>query len=222
MTRQDPPPARATVRALLICNGEQPSRRLAARLARQVSAVVAADGGANGARTLGITPDLIIGDLDSITPATRKFFSATPVIRVPRQDNTDLEKALDHIVSSRMADEVLVIGATGRRIDLTLGNLAVLSRYQKGLRIIVCGDGWHAFSVRSGEPIAATRGTTVSLIPFSDCLGVTLRGLKYPLREARLRGGEIAVSNVVRRSPFTISLRRGNLLAIVLEELHPR
>jgi thiamine pyrophosphokinase len=217
-----PSPEHPPLRALLICNGEQPSRPFARRLARRSHFIVAADGGANGARKLGITPDLIIGDLDSVTRATRKFFSSTFVIRVARQDNTDMEKALDYIVAGSLAQEVMIIGATGRRIDHTLGNLAVLANYTRRLRTIACGNGWHAFPVRSGEQVHASVGTTVSLIPFGDCRGVTLRGLKYPLRNAPVRAAQIAVSNVVKHSPFTISLRQGKMLAVVLEELFPR
>ena len=119
-----------------------------------------------------------------------------------------MEKALDYIVSASLAREVMIIGATGRRIDHTLGNLAVLCQlHASRLRVVACGDGWHAFPVRSGEKIHASVGTTVSLIPFGDCHGVTLKGLKYPLRDAPLRAGQIAVSNVVKRSPFTVFLR---------------
>ncbi len=171
---------------------------------------------------LGITPGLIIGDLDSITPATRRFFSSTPVIRVARQDNTDMEKALDYILSRSLAHEVIIIGAAGRRLDHTLGNLVALSHYARHLRVIACGDGWHAFPVKSGELIHASTGTTVSLIPISDCRGVTLRGLKYPLRNAPLRAGQIAVSNAVKDSPFAVILRKGKMIAVVLEEFTPR
>ncbi len=222
MSERTPSSKRPSLRALLICNGEQPSRSLARRLARQADVVVAADGGANGARELGLTPDLIIGDLDSITPETRRHFSSARVIRVARQDNTDMEKALDCIISESLAREVTIIGATGRRLDHTLGNLVALSHYIRLLRVVACGDGWHAFPVRSGENIHASVGTTVSLIPLSDCQGVTLRGLQYPLRGVPLKAGYIAVSNVVKRSPFIISFRRGKLLAIVLEEFLPR
>ena len=222
MTGQTSTPKQRPLRALLICNGEPPSRRLARRLARHAHFIVAADGGANGARKLGITPSLIIGDLDSITDATRRFFASTPVIRVARQDNTDMEKALDYILSESSVREVMIIGATGRRLDHTLGNLVVLSHYVRRLRIIACGDGWHAFPVENGQRIQASIGTTMSLIPLSDCRGVTLKGLKYPLRNAPLRAGHIAVSNVVERSPFTVSLRHGKMLAVVLEEFVPR
>lgn len=204
--------------ALLLCNGEPPSRRLAQRLARHADIIVAADGGANSARALGLTPAVIIGDLDSLTRATRRMFSGAEIIRLRRQDNTDLEKALDEI-HRRGFDRVFVLGATGRRIDFTLGNLSIVWRYQGRLQVLFAGDGWYAVPVGRKQRMNAAVGTTVSLIPFGPCSGITLRGLVYPLKNASMTVGVIGVSNLVRRSPFSVSVRRGKMLLVVMESL---
>lgn len=201
--------------ALLICNGEPPPRALARRLASKARLVVAADGGANNARRQGIRPDVIIGDLDSIKPAARKFFSSSRIIQVTRQDNTDLEKALDYM-NARKVPAVLLLGATGKRMDFTFANLSVLWKYTPGMRIIIVGDGWFAVPVVSRMTIPARVGTTVSLIPFGPCSGITLKGLEYPLTEASMRVGDIGVSNVVIRSPFTVTVRKGKMLVFVM------
>jgi thiamine pyrophosphokinase len=198
---------------LLICNGEPPRQATLRRIARSADLVVAADGGANAARRLGIRPEVIVGDLDSILPATRRYFADSEIVRVPRQDNTDLEKALD-LLLERRATGVVIAGATGGRIDHTLGNLSVIWNYSNRLTITVVGEGWMAFPVESSARIDARPGTTVSIIPFGVCRGVTLRGLHYPLTNATLRVGNIGVSNVVRRSPFSVSLRSGRLLVV--------
>jgi thiamine pyrophosphokinase len=201
-------------RALLICNGEPPSGALIRRLVRRSDLVVAADGGANAARALGVTPHVIIGDLDSITPATRAHFGAALLLRVPRQDNTDLEKALDYLMSLK-AKEVVIAGATGRRIDFTLANLSVLWRYVHAFRVTVVGEGWRAIPARGVASVVARPGTTLSLLPFGRVTGITLRGLYYPLRNGTLRTGEVAVSNVVTRSPCSVRVGSGKLLVIV-------
>jgi thiamine pyrophosphokinase len=203
-------------RALLLCNGEPPSRGLARGLASQADLVVAADGGANSARAFGITPDIIIGDLDSILPATRRRFHRSLLLHVARQDNTDLEKALD-LLSSRGCSQVTILGAAGRRLDFTLGNLSVLWNYTPFLDLTFRGDGWRAMPVRKSLSGMAPRGTVVSLIPFGPCDGITLRGLKYPLTNARMRVGEIGVSNEVSSSPFTVRVRHGHMLVVILE-----
>ena len=207
-----------TVRkALLLCNGEPPSRALVRRAVRRSSLVVAADGGAETARRCGVTPDLIVGDFDSIRPSTRRYFSAVNQRRVRRQDNTDLEKALDELHQSG-ALHVLLLGATGRRIDFTLGNLSSLWRYDRHLEMRVGGDGWYAVPVRRALRISAPPGTTVSLLPFGPCAGVSLRGFRYPLSDASFRIGRIGVSNVTRTSPAFFRMRRGHMLTVVFDD----
>jgi thiamine pyrophosphokinase len=208
-------------RTLLLCNGEPPSRALIRRLAAGADMIVAADGGANVALRCGIRPDVIIGDLDSILPETRKKFSDSRVVRVRRQDNTDLEKALDFIAASGPAD-VAIAGATGGRIDFTLGNLSVFWNYTRVLDMTFVGDGWRAFPVGRRRTVNAPRGATVSLLPFGGCAGITLRGLRFPLKDAAMRVGEIGVSNVVRTSPFSITVRRGKMLLVIFERAENR
>lgn len=204
--------------ALLICNGEPPSGELARRLARKTSLLVAADGGANTCRHVGLRPDIIVGDLDSAARDTLQAFPSSEIIRVARQDNTDLEKALDLLVSLGR-QSVVILGATGRRLDFTLGNLSVLWRYTRRLQITVAGDGWFALPVVRGCRVKARRGTRVSIVPFGSSSGITLRGLKYPLTNARMTIGEIGVSNVTVRSAFSVRVRRGKLLLIVFQSV---
>lgn len=201
--------------ALLICNGDPPSRALVRRLARSCDLVVCADGGANTARRYGIRPDLVIGDLDSITGATRRAFSTVPLIHLSRQDNTDLEKSLDWLTSQKTS-RVTIVGATGGRLDFTIGNLSVLTNYPETMAITLEGDGWRAMPVGRRKVLRARRGTTVSLLPFGRCTGITLHGLRYGLRNATMDVGRIGVSNVVEHSPFTVAVKSGSMLLIVL------
>lgn len=203
--------------ALIICNGEPPSRALSRRLARESALVVAVDGGANIARRHGIKPDIIIGDLDSVSRSTLRFFSTSTILYVSRQDNTDLEKALD-LLAARKIRKALITSAIGKRIDFTLGNLSVLWAYTSFVDITFIGDGWKAISVGRKKVVKTRVGTTVSLIPYGDCSGITLKGLRYPLKNAMMKVGEIGASNVVRSSPFTVVVKRGKMLLILLDK----
>jgi thiamine pyrophosphokinase len=203
--------------ALLLCNGDPPSRALARRLARHADWIVAADGGADAARASGLTPDVIIGDLDSLSGATRRMFSSSLVLQLSRQDNTDLEKALDFLAASRVRT-VTILGAVGKRVDFTLGNFSVLWKYSSLLDLRFAGEGWYAVPVGKKRIVRARRGTTVSLIPFGPCEGITLRGLQYTLFNASMGVGETGLSNVVVDSPFTVRVRRGAMLLLVQQE----
>jgi thiamine pyrophosphokinase len=202
--------------ALIICSGAAPPRAFVRRCGRAVDIVIAADGGADTARQCGVRPDVIIGDFDSVNPSTLRRFSTSTILHVPRQDTTDLEKALEYAVA-RGIDRAVIIGADGNRIDFTLGNLTVFWKYGKRIALECAGPGWRALPVGRSTTMKAGRGTIVSLIPFGTCHGITLRGLQYPLTNATMRNGETGISNVVRRSPFRVSLRRGNMLMVMLD-----
>lgn len=203
-------------RVLVICNGVPPSRRLTRRLASLADRVVAADGGANTARACGIRPGVIIGDMDSVLRSTLRHFRTSALLRVARQDNTDLEKALDVLAAEGYKD-VVVIGAEGGRLDFTLANISVFWKYAHRLGVTFRGDGWKAAPVGRRFVGKAARGTTASLIPFGRCSGITLRGLRYGLTNATMGPGDAGVSNVVVSSPFSISVRKGNMLLVLLD-----
>ena len=205
------------ISAVLLCNGESPSGKLLRRLVREADVFVCADGGANGARAIGVAPDVIVGDLDSITRATRNAFRKSLILRVARQDNTDMEKALDFCVSEKFT-HVTITGITGGRMDMTLGNLITIWKYVGQIRLSLAGTGWLGFPVRGTATFQAPVGSTMSILPFGAVRGVSLRGLRYPLRNASIRAGDVAVSNISVRSRFSVHIGTGRALVIILNE----
>ncbi len=201
----------------LLCNGIPPAQKLCRRLVREHDLFLCADGGANAARAMGLVPDVVIGDLDSITAQTLKAFAASLVLRVARQDNTDMEKALDFCVDQKVK-RVTLAGITGGRMDMTLGNLTTVWKYAGRLTISLAGDGWVGFPITGAMRFAAPRGSTVSLLPFGRLRGVTLRGLRYPLHDATIAAGDVAVSNTATSRTFGIRIDHGKALVIVLHE----
>jgi len=208
---------RPSLSAVLLCNGEPPSERFLRRLIRCADLFVCADGGANAARAMGLKPDIIVGDLDSITPRTLKTFAHSLVIRVERQDNTDMEKALDFCLHQGVK-RVTVTGITGGRMDMTLGNLIALWKYIARIDIMLAGTGWVGFPVMGAAQFRAPRGSIVSILPFGTLRGVTLQGLRYPLRNATIKAGDIAVSNTSVRARFFVRFGSGKALVIILDE----
>jgi thiamine pyrophosphokinase len=204
--------------ALVICNGEMPSSKHFAKLLKNKPFIVCADGGANKARTYGIVPDLIIGDLDSITKATRMTFTHVPTIQVSDQNSTDLEKALMHILSQGYTS-ALVIGATGDRPDHTMANFSILQKYHHALTLQLFDDFCTIEIVEKKIKFTAVPGQQISLLPMGLCQGISTSGLKYPLRNEALQlGVREGSSNEAVRTQVSISVRKGMLL---LFKIHP-
>lgn len=198
--------------ALILANGAPPSKRLFRMYRTKADCFVCADGGANSAARWGMRPDVIIGDLDSIQSATVRKFSRVRMIRIADQNSTDLEKALSWTLRKGYR-RVVVLGATGGRLDHLAGNLSAIGKFSVRASIrFVDGDGTLQ-AVGRGLTFKARPGNIVSLIPLSRCTGIVTRGLKWELRGETLElGKRESTSNVARTGSVSIKVHRGNLL----------
>ncbi len=178
--------------------------------------LIAADGGAKHALRLGLTPDVIIGDLDSLTPAqvARLQRDGATLIRHPAaKDETDLELALDQ-ARARAAARVTLYGLLGGRWDMTFANLLLLAADKyASLRLRAVAGNTQIFILRGGESLTlrAAPGETVSVLPLrGEARGLTYRGLAWPLENASLPfGSPRGVSNRMAAHTATIALQNG-------------
>ena len=214
------------MRAIIFANGQFPDVKDARDLIRPADLVIAADGGTRHALAAGVTPHVVIGDLDSISPDERARVEAAggQIVRFsPYKDETDLELALHHAVRQG-ATEVVVLAALGGRLDQTVANLLLLALpVLKGLDVRVVEGPQVAFLIRGGDGavlIEGQPGDTVSLIPLGgDAVGVTAVGLEWPLYEDRLRFGLArGVSNVLTAGQARVRVRRGLLLCVLTRQ----
>jgi len=204
--------------ALVLAGGPlRPSERLRKR-AGEAALVVAADGGLRHASTLSVRPDLLVGDLDSVSVEARGRWPELPVERHPAdKDALDLELAIE-AARARGADEIRVMGAFGGRFDQTLATAAIAARYaEQGVRIALL-DGIHdAYPLAAGDRFEGPLpdGTTFSLLSVSDEARVDVAGAAYELHDARLpRGVGLGLSNRAEGGP-AVRVRDGTVLVIV-------
>lgn len=210
------------MRALVFTNGELndgPAVR-AALDGAQDALIVAADGGARLALACGVTPGLVVGDLDSISPEMLAQLEAqgAEVLRFPaHKDETDLELALLE-AARRGAQPITLIGAAGGRLDHMLANFYLLAmpdlravdvRAVVGQQTLwVIGPGEHALEGAAGD--------TISLIPVTpEASGIVTEGLGYPLRgESLYIGAARGVSNVMLDRSARVTLGAGLLFVV--------
>ena len=206
-------------RALLFANGEAPERKFMLPFLETDDLLIAVDGGLRHLESLGLTPDMLIGDLDSVTAGEVAEAEAQGV-EVRRfsvdKDETDLELALLAAVE-RGVDEILVFAALGGRLDHSLANLALLALPQLERRRVSFENGREeVFLIRGEAEIKGRAGDVVSLLPFFDAAeGVETRDLKYPLRrETLLSERTRGISNVMLKNRAGVSLQSGKLICI--------
>lgn len=199
------------MRAVIVANGEAPSRELFEELTTGTPMLIAADGGARHALALGHLPDMVIGDLDSVDEAMRQAIPAERFRRVSRLDITDLEKAISFAVDLGIGD-IDIVGAGGGRADHALANLSALT-LQRGRAQVTMHDELFAISLVDREArVEAPEGTVVSLVAIGECRGVSTSGMRWELEEFTLPFGPRGIHNEVAHSPATVRVRSGDLL----------
>lgn len=215
------------MRVLVFANGNCPDSDLARCYAAWANRVICADGGANHAEVFGVVPDVLIGDLDSVSPELRAMLEVrgTQVLAYPsNKDETDLELALLYTVEQG-ASEVVVLGALGGRIDHELGNFLLLAHPQLIGVDIRFVEGKQEISLIHGcKTFCGTVGDLLSLLPIGGNVeGVTTQGLEYPLRDETLFFGPArGVSNVFTAEQPEVKVRSGLLLAVHTRQMPAR
>jgi thiamine pyrophosphokinase len=154
----------------IICNGEIEISPTLIEKIKQCSYVIGVDGGLNHCATMGITPNWVVGDFDSVAPEVLKKFQETiPGIALPRaKDCTDLEAAIEKAKNINAYAQVIIWGALGGRLDHTLGNIFVLMRNPG--RLFLESEQQVLFGVNSelGEvAIKHATAQTIALFPLT-------------------------------------------------------
>jgi len=206
-------------RALILANGKPPSKRLFHKVLSSSEYFICADGGANSAARFGSTPHLIIGDFDSVRKETLRVFSKVEQQKLKDQNSTDLEKALT-AAKRKKYTEIVVLGATGGRLDHAIGNLSALVKFSRKTTIKFVDDTGEFIPVGHALEITLPVGTSISLLPLSRCTGIVTTGLKWNLNNESLQLGiRESTSNSVVSSHVNIKVRSGDLIAFVMNPL---
>ena len=179
--------------------------------------ILAADGGSRHCQKLAILPDVLIGDLDSITPFLLDNWKAQGVKTIRhsrRKDQTDLELALRY-AQEQGAKRIMVYGALGARLDMTLANFFLLAHPDLNAPIEMISLNQRVMVVRAGQQlqIHGQPGDTLSLLPLlPETAGITSQGLEYALKDESLQYGRTrGISNQLLTETAEIKLEEGIL-----------
>ena len=181
--------------------------------------VVAVDAGAEALRAVGVVPDRLVGDLDSVSAGTLLHFErlGVPVERHPaRKRDTDAALALAGL---RDEEEILFLGPGGGRVDHALANLHLLAAASAWARAWSVDEDAQVHVAAPGRPVELRLpiGSLVSVIPFdARCEGIRYAGLRYHLDGATMTAGDpYGMSNVCEAVSQRVEVQSGRLLVVV-------
>lgn len=189
--------------------------------------LIAADRGLEAMMSLGFKPNAVIGDFDSASKETidqvnsfEKEDDITVIRLNPVKDDTDTEAAVRFALeNNKEPGDIYILGGTGSRVDHILGNISILGLgRQFGKKIILLDENNKIELLFKGRTILKEEafGDFVSLIPFGDeVTGLTLKGFKYPLKNAALCGfNSLGISNEIVSDVAEISFDSGILIMV--------
>ncbi|MBD3378446.1 thiamine diphosphokinase [candidate division KSB1 bacterium] len=208
-------------KTVIFANGHEGDLNEVLRFIGAKDRIICANGGTRHCLKLGLTPQMIVGDMDSISADMLSELSANGVKihRHPAKKNkTDLELALD-IATKTIATSVLILTALGGRLDQLLGNILLLSRYTEPGRVIAFADkGIYGRVIKGPDTVTlhGQCGDGLSLHPLTHHVGnVFLSGTEWELNEQVLEfGSTLTISNTWKQSSITLSLSYGILLLL--------
>jgi len=207
------------MRIVIFANGLLPQPESARSIVNEGDYIIAADGGAHHLLKLGLMPDLVVGDLDSLGEEAFYTLGAANVEfkQYPKdKDETDLELAL-RVATKLRVRQIVVVGALGGRTDQSLAALALLSAPALAGLDVRLDDGIEeAYFCRERIEIRGRSGETVSLIPWHGPVsGVRTEGLRWPLSDETLYPEQTrGISNEMLGELATVRIADGLLLII--------
>ena len=211
--------------ALLVGGGPVDRDQLQAEVAKEPDLIMGVDRGGLYLSELGITPQILIGDFDSLPEDyLNRFRSAGVTIETfpARKDQSDLELGLEQVLK-RGVQSIRILGGLGKRLDHTLGNIGLLWKaLEEGVAVQLLDRDHEVQLIDPDHTVTLQHrpGWAVSLVPFTDQVaGVTTSGLAYPLRGEDLfinscRG----IHNQFQDPVATIRISAGALLVIYFRE----
>lgn len=189
-----------------------------------IDKIIAVDGGLESVEALGLTPDYIVGDFDTVKQEVLERFRQMPFIvweqHKPEKNETDTELARSRALTLGCG-RIIFLGATGGRIDHLLGNLhALYACLEHGIEAWIVDRQNRICLLDEGKTFYrdAVFGKYISFMPYTEEVrGITLRGFKYPLNQKDIRRGQevgLCVSNELAEEQAQITFDDGILICV--------
>ena len=165
--------------AVILAAGDFPSHAVPLRaLERHRERIICCDGAADTLLQAGFYPEAVVGDGDSLSPETYKELSGR-IICVADQETNDLTKAFYYAVTKNYT-RLLILGATGKREDHTIGNIGLMADYIDHAEVRILTDYGILTPVKGNTVFASCSGQQISIFCM-DQSPLTVGGLKWPV-----------------------------------------
>lgn len=205
------------MKVVIVCGGNPPSKNLLQCECKDARFLICADSGANCVYRYNMNPDFLVGDFDSINSQVLEYYKSVNTnleIYDAEKDDTDSEIAIQKAVDLG-ASEIVLLGATGNRLDHVFGNIGLLRiSLEKGIKARLKDEYNELYLINKNSVLKGKCGETFSLQAYgSKVTNLSIKGAKYSLDGYDLEIGDpITVSNEFIHKDVFIEFDEGTLM----------
>lgn len=200
-------------RTVIVANGIFPQHEIPLGYIRNASRIICCDGSTRNLVKAGFVPEAIVGDMDSLSDNLAIRFR-NKLYENTDQDTNDLTKAVNWCIEKGYND-LVVVGATGKREDHTIGNISLLVEYVKRVDVIMVSDNGLFLPFLKSCEISSFPGQQVSVFSIDPETEITSSGLRYPLNRAKITNWWFATLNEATGHKFTLNFDRGRVIVFL-------
>lgn len=197
-------------KTVIVADGVFPEHDIPLSYIRDAERIVCCDGSVKNLINAGFIPDAIAGDMDSLSEYLSERF-ADRIFPDNNQDTNDLTKAV-YWCSENGYKDLVIVGATGKREDHTIGNISLLVDYIKDVNIIMVTDTGLLLPFLKSSTISSFPGQQVSIFSIDPDTEITSNGLRYPLISTKIKNWWVATLNVALGNSFSLEFNNGRII----------
>lgn len=171
-------------KTIILADGSFPVHNIPVEYLRKAQRIICCDGSADQLIKAGFIPEAIVGDLDSVSAKVAEEYSDR-LFPDREQETNDLTKAVRWCIE-RDHKDLVILGATGKREDHTIGNISLLAEYAREVEVMMVTDSGILRPYLKSCIIRAIPGQQISIFSINHETEITSVGLRYPLIRKKL------------------------------------
>ncbi len=206
-------------RIIIVGNGEDWQKEKVISFCQRADFIIAADNGLSLLHQFNIAPDLIVGDLDSITPTLLQCYPVTPIEKFPsKKDFSDTELGIKKAITLN-PKEIILLAVTGNYFDHSFATIISLFRnYKPGIEMKIITSNSLIFPINKKITLLHHKGRRFSLFPISNIKNFTMRGARYQFSKNNLKVTDYSLSNVITEERLEVDLEKGMLFCVLFDK----
>lgn len=199
-----------SLKAVILADGSFPTHEIPLGYLRDADHIICCDASAESLVMADLEPEAIVGDLDSLSPGIAERF-ADRLYKYSEQDTNDLTKAVRWCIDKKY-EEIVILGATGKREDHTIANISLLGEYCREIKVTMVTDTGTIMPLLKSSKISCFPGQQVSIFSIDPETEIISEGLKYKLEGLKLHNWWRASLNEATGESFVLSFTGGPLI----------